>query len=104
MRSTKDRRQRLWLWVPELAAALVVAGLGASQAAAAPPSDFDKTLIVDGLDTPTAFRFVPDGPTLDVRPEEWSAFAAWMLDNGLLEEPVDAERVVTDRFLPEEPA
>ena len=29
---------------------------------------------------------------------------AWMRDNGLLEEPVDAERVVTDRFLPEEPA
>lgn len=61
MKSTKDRRQRLWLWVPELAAALVLAGLGAGPAVAAPPSDFDKALIVDGLDSPTAFRFVPDG-------------------------------------------
>jgi len=28
---------------------------------ASPPSDFDKTLVADGLDAPTAFRFAPDG-------------------------------------------
>ncbi|MFF5294475.1 PQQ-dependent sugar dehydrogenase [Paractinoplanes globisporus] len=28
---------------------------------AGPPSDFDKTLLADGLDAPTAFRFAPDG-------------------------------------------
>ncbi|MFD0520088.1 hypothetical protein [Paractinoplanes durhamensis] len=28
---------------------------------AAPPADFDKTTLADGLDAPTAFRFAPDG-------------------------------------------
>ena len=46
----------------------------------------------------------PDEPTLNVNPAEWAAFAAWMHDNGLLEQPVDAGRAVTDRFVPPEPS
>ena len=46
--------------------------------------------------------FPADEPTLNVDSAEWSAFAAWMLDNGLLEELVPAE-AVDPGFLPEEP-
>jgi hypothetical protein len=46
----------------------------------------------------------PDEPTLTVRPADWEAFAAWMRESGLLTEPVDVGRAVTDRFLPEEPS
>jgi glucose/arabinose dehydrogenase/regulation of enolase protein 1 (concanavalin A-like superfamily) len=42
-------------------AVLVLAGLSAGVATAAPPVEFDKTVVASGLDTPTAFRFVPDG-------------------------------------------
>ncbi|GIF24624.1 glucose/arabinose dehydrogenase/regulation of enolase protein 1 (concanavalin A-like superfamily) [Actinoplanes tereljensis] len=41
---------------------LLLAVLVAPQPAyAAPPASFDRTLLADGLDAPTAFRFAPDG-------------------------------------------
>lgn len=43
-----------------------------------------------------------DQPTLSLSPEEWTAFAAWMRDNGLLEEGADVDGAVTDAFLPED--
>jgi putative hydroxymethylpyrimidine transport system substrate-binding protein len=43
-----------------------------------------------------------DVPTLSVDPAQWAEFAAWMTENGLLTEPVDASAAVTDRFLPED--
>lgn len=44
----------------------------------------------------------PDEPTLHIDPQEWAAFADWMLENDLLTEPVEVADAVTDRFLPEE--
>ncbi|ADD42640.1 PQQ-dependent sugar dehydrogenase [Stackebrandtia nassauensis] len=43
---------------------LTSATLTASTATAAPPADFDKTLISDGLNVPTAFRFASGGRIL----------------------------------------
>ena len=77
---------------------------GAVEHLVAANPDLDAEVEKEQLDLTADLISPPDGPTLDIRPEEWSAFAAWMLDNGLLEEPVDAGRVATDRFLPEEPA
>ena len=77
---------------------------GAVEHLTAANPDLDAEVVKEQLDLTADLISPPDEPTLDVRPAEWSEFAAWMLDNGLLEEPVDAERVVTDRFLPEEPA
>ncbi|MGI9540232.1 MAG: ABC transporter substrate-binding protein [Miltoncostaeaceae bacterium] len=42
-----------------------------------------------------------DQPTLSLSPTEWSAFAGWMRDNGLLDQGADVEGAVTDAFLPE---
>ena len=43
-----------------------------------------------------------DVPTLGVDPAQWTQFADWMTQNGLLTKPVDASAAVTDRFLPED--
>ncbi|NAS23276.1 PKD domain-containing protein [Herbidospora sp. NEAU-GS84] len=43
---------------------VVLVVVPAPTAQAAPPVEFDKTLLADGLDMPTAFRFAPDGRIL----------------------------------------
>ena len=43
-----------------------------------------------------------DVPTLGVDPAQWTQFADWMTQNGLLTKPVDASAAVTDQFLPED--
>ena len=66
--------------------------------------DLDPDVVKDQLDMTAELLSPPDEPTLNVDPAEWAAFAAWMHDNGLLEQPVDAGRAVTDRFVPPEPS
>ncbi|HSJ72930.1 MAG TPA: ABC transporter substrate-binding protein [Miltoncostaeaceae bacterium] len=66
--------------------------------------DLDPEVVKEQLELTADLISPPDEPTLTVRPAEWAAFARWMHDNGLLEEPVDAGRAVTDRFVPEEPS
>ena len=51
-----------------------------------------------------AAPLAPDEPTLTVDPAEWTAFAAWMREAGLLKKPVDAASAVTDNFVPEQPS
>lgn len=43
-----------------------------------------------------------DQPTLSLSPDEWTIFADWMRDNGLLDEGAEVEGAVTDAFLPED--
>jgi putative hydroxymethylpyrimidine transport system substrate-binding protein len=76
---------------------------GAVEHLVAANGDLDPEVVQDQLDLTADILSPPDEPTLNVSPMEWSEFAAWMLDNGLLEEPVDAGQAVTDRFVPEEP-
>jgi len=46
-------------------------------------------------------RYQDDAPRWGEQdPEVWSRFAAWMSDNGLLEQPVDASRAFTNAYLP----
>ncbi|MBO3746602.1 PQQ-dependent sugar dehydrogenase [Streptosporangiaceae bacterium NEAU-GS5] len=56
-----------------------------ASAAAGVPAEFDKTLVADGLDQPTAFRFLPDGRILIAEKNG----AIRLIKNGVLqEEPV----------------
>jgi putative hydroxymethylpyrimidine transport system substrate-binding protein len=77
---------------------------GAVEHLVAANGDLDPEVLKEQVDLTADVLSPADEPTLTVSPAEWSAFADWMLDNGLLEEPVDAEAAVTDRFLPEEPS
>ena len=77
---------------------------GAVEHLVAANEDLDPDVVKEQLDMTAELLSPPDEPTLNVDPAEWAAFAAWMHDNGLLEEPVDAGRAVTDRFVPEEPS
>lgn len=48
-------------------------------------------------------RYQDDAPAWGVQdPAKWETFAAWMYDNGLLPERVDAAAAFTNEFLPEE--
>lgn len=64
--------------------------------------DLDPEIVAEQLRLTAPLLSPSDGPTLGVDPDEWSAFADWMRDNGLLTEPVDVGAVVSDAFLPEE--
>ena len=77
---------------------------GAVEHLVAANEDLDPDVVKDQLDMTAELLSPPDEPTLNVDPAEWAAFAAWMHDNGLLEQPVDAGRAVTDRFVPPEPS
>ena len=77
---------------------------GAVEHLVAANEDLDPDVVKEQLDMTAELLSPPDEPTLNVDPAEWAAFAAWMHENGLLEEPVDAGRAVTDRFVPEEPS
>jgi putative hydroxymethylpyrimidine transport system substrate-binding protein len=77
---------------------------GAVEDLVAANGDLDPEVVKDQLDLTADLISPPDEPTLTVHPEEWEAFAAWMHENGLLDEPVDAAQAVTDRFVPEEPS
>ncbi len=77
---------------------------GAVEHLVAANGDLDADVVKEQVDLTAELLSPPDEPTLNVNPAEWAAFAGWMHDNGLLEEPVDAARAVTDRFVPEEPS
>jgi putative hydroxymethylpyrimidine transport system substrate-binding protein len=64
--------------------------------------DLDAEVVARQLRLTAPLLSPADGPTLGVDPAEWSAFADWMRDNGLLTEPVDVGAAVTDGFLPED--
>jgi putative hydroxymethylpyrimidine transport system substrate-binding protein len=66
--------------------------------------DLEEEAVEEQLRLTAEVLSPPDEPTLTVSPAEWAAFASWMEDNGLLEDPVDPAEAVTDRFLPEEPS
>jgi putative hydroxymethylpyrimidine transport system substrate-binding protein len=76
---------------------------GAVEHLMAANGDLDAEVVKEQLDLTADILSPADEPTLNVDPAEWSAFAAWMLDNGLLEEPVVAAEAVDPGFLPEEP-
>jgi len=42
----------------------------------------------------------PDGPYGRLSPEEWRDFAAWMRDNGLVEELIEPAKLITNDYLP----
>ncbi|HVH00473.1 MAG TPA: ABC transporter substrate-binding protein [Miltoncostaeaceae bacterium] len=66
--------------------------------------DLDPDIVKEQLDMTADLLSPPDEPTLTVDPAEWTAFAAWMREAGLLTKPLDAASAVTDRFVPEEPS
>jgi putative hydroxymethylpyrimidine transport system substrate-binding protein len=61
---------------------------------------------LDAADLPEQLRLTlpllspDDEPPLTVDVAEWTAFATWMRERGLLQEPVDAADAVTPEFLP----
>jgi putative hydroxymethylpyrimidine transport system substrate-binding protein len=66
--------------------------------------DLDPEVVEEQVDATAPLLSPDDEPTLTVDPAEWAAFAAWMRGAGLLADPVAIDRVVTDRFVPEEPS
>jgi putative hydroxymethylpyrimidine transport system substrate-binding protein len=64
--------------------------------------DLDEDTVTAQLRETAEVLSPSDVPTLHVDPAQWAGFAAWMTENGLLEEPVDAATAVTDRFLPQD--
>lgn len=74
---------------------------GAVEALLAANPDLDQETVAAQLEVTAEILSPADEPTLTVDPDEWSAFAAWMRDNGLLTEPVDVDAAVTADFLPE---
>jgi putative hydroxymethylpyrimidine transport system substrate-binding protein len=77
---------------------------GAVEHLVAANPDLDPEVVREQVELTDDLLSPADEPTLNVSPSEWSEFAEWMLDNGLLARPVDVDDAVTDRFLPEEPA
>lgn len=62
--------------------------------------DLEAEVVADQIAL-TAPLFSPEKePTLGMDREEWTAFAAWMRESGLLEADVDAAQAMTTRFLP----
>jgi putative hydroxymethylpyrimidine transport system substrate-binding protein len=78
--------------------------VGAVEHLVAANEDLDAETVREQVRLTADLISPPDEPTLHVDPAEWRAFADWMREAGLLDEPVDVDRVVTDRFLPEEPS
>jgi putative hydroxymethylpyrimidine transport system substrate-binding protein len=64
--------------------------------------DLDAETVEAQLEATAEVLSPSDTPTLQVVPAEWAQFIEWMSDNELLSAPVDADAVVTDRFLPED--
>lgn len=75
---------------------------GAVDALLAANKDLDKATLTEELKVTADILSPSDEPTLSVDPAEWTTFAAWMRQNGLLTKPVDAAKAVTAAFLPDD--
>lgn len=62
--------------------------------------DLDKETARAQLHATAPVLSPADEPALTVHPADWVRFAEWMRQSGLLTGPLDANRAVTDRFLP----
>ena len=76
---------------------------GAVEHLVAANGDLDPEVVKEQFDLTADVLSPADEPTLNVDSAEWSAFAAWMLDNGLLEEPVVPPRRSTPASCPRSP-
>jgi len=74
---------------------------GAVDALLAANGDLDKETLAAQLAVTADSLSPSDEPTLNVDPAEWTGFAAWMRENGLLNKPVDVGAAVTAEFLPD---
>ncbi len=74
---------------------------GAVESLLAANGDLDEETVADQLEVTAELLSPPDERALSIDPAEWTRFAAWMRENGLLSKPVDVGSAVTARFLPD---
>lgn len=74
---------------------------GAVESLLAANGDLDEETVADQLEVTAELLSPPDERALSIDPAEWTRFAAWMRENGLLSKPVNVGSAVTARFLPD---
>lgn len=64
-------------------------------------ADLDRDTVAEQVGLTADLFSPPDGPTLAMDQDEWTAFARWMRSTGQLPADADVDGAMTNRFLPE---